>query len=357
VVGNPLECPDKGKVLGRDIVAEGLEGRYELGDFKLQSGIVIPDAFLGYVTYGSLNDARDNVIVYPTWYLGHHSGAEPYIGPGKALDPEYYFIVVPDMFTNGLSSSPSNCAPPLNGINFPLVTPYDNVVAQYRLLAEHFAITGVELALGYSMSGQQAYHWGAVYPEFVKRICCICGSAKTSPHNWVYLNTYKTAMESAEGWGNNSVETWPPSLLPVMASIAATMAWSQDWYREGLYRTAGADTPEAFVAAAISFFEPCAPADLHAQTLTWMAADVSDNEIFDGNLDVALGAIKARALIMPCDTDMYFRVADNEAEVAKMPNAELKVIRSSWGHIAGMPGLSPTDDAFVDAALQELLAM
>jgi homoserine O-acetyltransferase len=165
---------------------------------------------------------------------------------------------------------------------------------------------------------------------------------------------YKTAMESAEGWRNNSVETWPPSLLPVMASIAATMAWSQDWYREGLYRTAGADTPEAFVAAAISFFEPWVPADLHAQTLTWMAADVSDNEIFDGDLDAALGAIQSRALIMPCDTDMYFRVADNEAEVAKMPNAELKVIRSSWGHIAGMPGLSPTDDAFVDAALQDV---
>ena len=52
---------------------------------------------------------------------------------------------------------------------------------------------------------------------------------------------------------------------------------------------------------------------------------------------------------------MYFRVADNEAEVSKMPNAELKVIRSSWGHMAGMPGASPADDAFVDMALQELL--
>ena len=336
-------------------MGESKEDRFELGDFKLQSGTVIPDAFLGYATHGSLNDARDNVIVYPTWYTGRHSDAEPYIGPGKALDPERYFIVVPDMFTNGLSSSPSNCAPPLKGIDFPLVTPFDNVVAQYQLLTENFAITSVELAMGFSMSGQQAYHWGAVYPEFIKRICSICGSAKTSPHNWVYLNRYKTAIESAEGWEDGGAKDWPPGVLPVMASIAATMAWSQDWFREGLYRAAGADTPEEYVAAVMGFFESWIPADLHAQTLTWMAADVSDNEIFKGDLDAALGAIKARALIMPCDTDMYFRVADNEAEVAMMPNAELKVIRSSWGHMAGMPGASPADDAFVDAALKELL--
>lgn len=336
-------------------MTEGMEASFELGDFNLQSGTVIPEAFLGYATHGSLNAARDNVIVYPTWYTGHHQGAEPYIGSGKALDPDRYFIVVPDMFTNGLSSSPSNSAPPLNGFDFPLVTPFDNVVAQHRLLTEQFAITGVELVMGYSMSGQQAYHWGAIYPEFVKRICSICGSAKTSPHNWAYLNAYKTAMELADVWDDGHDGTWPARLLPVIASIAATMAWSQDWYREGRYQEAGADTPEEFIAAATGFFATWVPVDLYAQTLTWMAADISANDIFNGDLNAALGAIKARTLLMPCDTDMYFRVADNEAELLQMPNAELKVIRSSWGHMAGMPGASPADDAFVDAALQELL--
>jgi homoserine O-acetyltransferase len=331
------------------------EGRFELGDFELQSGATLPGAFLGYATHGTLNSARDNVVVYPTWYTGRHSDAEPYIGPGKALNPDRYFIVVPDMFTNGLSSSPSNCAPPLNGLNFPLTTPYDNVMAQYRLLTEGFGVRGVELAMGFSMSGQQAYHWGALYPDFVKRICSICGSAKTAPHNWLYLNAYKTAMESAEGWNNGNCETWPPKLLAVMASIGTTMAWSQDWYRQGNYQQTGADTLEEFLDAAAGFFASWVPADLYAQTRTWMAADVSANDLFKGNLDAALGAIKAQALLMPCDTDMYFRVADNEVELAKMPNAELKVIHSSWGHMAGMPGASPADDAFIDAALQDLL--
>ena len=69
-------------------LSKAAEGRFQLGDFELQSGTVLPDAFLGYATHGTLNDTRDNVIVYPTWYTGHHSDTEPYIGPGKALDPE-----------------------------------------------------------------------------------------------------------------------------------------------------------------------------------------------------------------------------------------------------------------------------
>jgi len=333
-----------------------IEGRFELGDFELQSGKVLPRAHLGFAAYGALNARRDNVIVYPTWYAGRHQANAPFIGKGKALDPERYFIVVPDMFTNGLSTSPSNCAAPFAGMDFPLVTPYDNVIAQHRLLTEHFAVTGVALAIGYSMSGQQAYHWGALYPDFVERICCICGSAKTSPHNWVYLNGYKTIMECAEGWQDGNCATWPPRLLTAVVNLAATMAWSQDWYRASAFDRMGATNLREFLKATESFFAPWVPADLYHQTLTWMAADVSAHPTFNGDLSAALAAIKARALVMPSDTDMYFRVADNEAEVAQMPNAELKVIHSMWGHVAGMPGLSPSDDAFIDDAVKHLLA-
>ena len=51
---------------------------------------------------------------------------------------------------------------------------------------------------------------------------------------------------------------------------------------------------------------------------------------------------------------MYFPPETNEAEVAMMPNAELRPIESVWGHLAGGPGFNPPDAAFVDAALREL---
>lgn len=118
---------------------------------------------------------------------------------------------------------------------------------------------------------------------------------------------------------------------------------------------AGASTAEEFITGGEALLADWVPMDFYHQLSTWMATDVSENQTFNGDLDEALGAIHPRALVMPCDTDMYFRVEDNELEVAKMPNAELRVIHSMWGHAAGFPGQSPEDDLFVDGAVKDFL--
>ena len=66
-----------------------------------------------------LNAAKDNVVVFPSRYAGTHADQTYLIGPGKALDPEKYFIVCINMLGSGLSSSPSNTARPLSGPDFP----------------------------------------------------------------------------------------------------------------------------------------------------------------------------------------------------------------------------------------------
>lgn len=57
---------------------------------------------------------------------------------------------------------------------------------------------------------------------------------------------------------------------------------------------------------------------------------------------------------MPSTTDFLFQLRDNEVEVEQMPNAELRAIPSSWGHVAGF-GANPSDNEVVDGALDELL--
>ena len=59
---------------------------FELGDVKLQSGGVLRGAKMAYKTYGTLNAAKDNVIVYPCWYSGTHLENEWLISPVMALD-------------------------------------------------------------------------------------------------------------------------------------------------------------------------------------------------------------------------------------------------------------------------------
>ena len=125
---------------------------YLLKQFTLQCDVTL-DLKLAYKTYGKLNPAKDNVVLYPTYFAGRHEGNEWLIGEGKALDPAKYFIVVPNLFGNGLSSSPSNTSGKYEGANFPQTTVYDNVKAQFLLLSEHFKVTKIHLAIGWSLGG------------------------------------------------------------------------------------------------------------------------------------------------------------------------------------------------------------
>ncbi len=143
---------------------------HQLGDFALDAGISIPQARIAYATYGTLNGARDNVIVFPTWFVGTHADVEWLIGDGKPLDTTRYFVIVPSMFANGLSSSPSNMPAPLDRGRFPAITIQDNVRAQHRLLTERFDVKRIQLAIGGSMGAFQAYQWGLAYPDLVERI-------------------------------------------------------------------------------------------------------------------------------------------------------------------------------------------
>jgi homoserine acetyltransferase len=158
---------------------------FELGDLVLQSGITLRQAKLAYKSYGRLAPLRDNVVVMPTFMGGQHTDTEPMMDRGCALDPARYFIIVPNMFGNGLSSSPSNTPQPLDRAAFPVVSLYDNVTCQHRLFT-HLGIDRIKLVVGYSMGALQAYQWGALYSDIIAAIAPICGSARleTSLQRW-----------------------------------------------------------------------------------------------------------------------------------------------------------------------------
>src|SRR5690625_7808087 len=93
-----------------------MQGDYQLhsiGRFELEEGRVIEDLQLAVATYGTLNADKSNAILIPTWFSGTHATwEEVYIGPGRALDPAKYFIVVVNQIGNGLSTSPHNTDDP-----------------------------------------------------------------------------------------------------------------------------------------------------------------------------------------------------------------------------------------------------
>jgi hypothetical protein len=118
---------------------------FEIDNLTLQRGMTLPSARIAYQTYGQLADDKSNVILYPTSYGAQHLDTEWLIGPGRVLDPSEWFIVIPNMFTNGLSTSPSNLEAPFGRDRHPVFTHWDNVHAQRRLLAEVFGVERLAL--------------------------------------------------------------------------------------------------------------------------------------------------------------------------------------------------------------------
>ncbi|QCI68225.1 alpha/beta fold hydrolase [Phreatobacter stygius] len=332
---------------------------YDLGDVRLQRGATLRACKLAYKTFGTLNPAKDNAIVYPTWYSGQHYDNEWLVGPGKALDPARYFIIIPNMLGNGLSSSPSNTPEPYDGPRFPQVTACDNVRAQHRLVTEKFGIRTLPLVTGWSMGALQTFHWGALYPDMVQRIAPFCGSAKCSRHNVVFLEGVKAALTADAAWNEGWYGSAKPARgLRAMARVYAGWGFSQAFYREELdLKTLGYSSLEDFLVSFWEgFFLPKDANNLLAMLWTWQNGDISDNELYRGDLKKALGAITAKAYVMPGATDLYFPPEDSQFEVAHMPNATFVPIPSIWGHFAGGPGTSPKDVDFVDQKLRDLLA-
>ena len=125
---------------------------FELGDYELECGITLPNAQIAYKTHGTLNAAKDNVVLFPHMWSGTPKAMEIFIGEDRPLDPKKYFIILPGQFANGFSSSPSNTPPPFNGGAFPNVTIGDDVRAAapagHRALRHRAAGTGARMVDG-----------------------------------------------------------------------------------------------------------------------------------------------------------------------------------------------------------------
>jgi homoserine O-acetyltransferase len=286
---------------------------------------------LVYATYGALNQAGDNCVLLPTYYTGTHESYARIIGPGRALDPEKKFIVIPNMLGNGVSSSPSNLP------GFRPASIEDNIRLQHGLLAS-LGVQKIALVYGWSMGAMQGFAWAAMYPEMVERLLAVCGTARCWPLNAVFLEGVAAALNNAKTQEAGK---------RAFGRAYAGWAYSAAFYREELYKGMGYATLEAF----LKFWEDDHAAwhadDLLAMLHTWRHADLGPD---------MLSRITARTIVMPADTDKYFTPEEARIEASHIPNAELRLLTSPYGHCAGAPGRFPAETAFVEQAMRDLFA-
>ena len=330
---------------------------FELGDYLLESGATIPNCRIAFSTFGTLNGAKDNAILFPHMFSGTSKHMEMYVGEGMALDPNRYFIVLPNMIGNGISTSPHNVDGDIAMSKFPRISIGDDVNAQHRLLTEKFGIQQLALVLGWSMGAQQTFEWCVRYPESVLRAAPIGGTAKASPHNWLLVQNAMACIRSDPNWAGGDYAN-PEAVaegLKRLAHFFAMIGLSKEYYAQESWRSLEFDSLIGFLEG---FWQPWfAPMDPNALLCCldkWQRADVSKHT--NGDLPAAMKRIQAVVHNMPFEKDLMFTVDECKAEHALIPNGKLLPIPTDWGHF-GMLGVAPEDKAFINNAIGELLSV
>lgn len=330
---------------------------FEIPVFDLEDGSRLRGLKIAYATCGTLSPAKDNAILFPTWYSGTSQIIQQaYIGAGRALDPSKYFIIIPNQIGNGLSSAPSNMPAPLNASRFPHISIGDDVRAQHALVTEKFGLSKLQLVLGGSMGAQQTYEWAVRFPDMVARAAPIAGTARGTAHNKLLVETFKDAITSDPAWDHGwyKCSTEVHRGLRRHARVFAASGFTSQLFNKEGWRGLGFTTPEDFLTSFVEgYFGPMDPNNLLTMLNKWHGGDVSRNT--GGCLKTALGRITAKMAVIAIEEDVFFPLADIKAEQGMVPGSTLKTVSSDWGHLA-LFGVDAGYNSAVDSYLKELLA-
>ncbi len=303
--------------------AEGELRLADLGDFRLESGRVIEDCRVGYRTFGTLNPARSNAILFPTWFSGTSQDLVElgFIGPGKLADTSRWFVVAVDAFGNGVSSSPSNSRKQ-PGRAFPAFTVRDLVRAQHEVLTRYLGLERLHAVIGISMGGMQAFQWTTFRPGFAQKIVPIMGTPRASSTDVALYDAGLRALDAADAVRNG--ETPGPETLAVLLALCAL---TPDYERQQLARLDGAGA----LARAREI--------LARHNLTDWARQLGamiGHDIYKGSAaseEAAAGAIRARLFVVVSRRDLLVdpRPALALADALRAPTL---VLESGGGHFS-----------------------
>jgi len=314
---------------------------YNMGDLKLESGAIIKEFAISYVTHGKLNPNKSNAILTCSSLGGNHHRVDFLIGPGKALDTDKYFIVCADAIGNGMTTSPSNSKAQPEP-KFPPFSIRDMVQSQHRLLTEHLGVKHLVAVAGASMGGMQALQWAVSYPDFMDAVVALTPAARTCPWTAALMKAGNSIFELDPAFerGNYKVQpekawrVWTDFILAIGANApegldqrcatssdaAAFLKWWEDlWIKTGFDAN-----------------------DCIYQQKAIMEHDISRTPGLNGDYQKALRSIKARVLVLPAKGDVLVPPFIKE-DAKYIKNAQVVEIPTFFGHFGASAIFSSAD--------------
>jgi len=297
----------------------------QLGDFKLENGQVIRDCRIGYRTFGKLNEARSNAIIFPTWAGGTTEQLKGSIGPGKLVDSNRYFVIAVDALSNGVSSSPSNSKLQPR-MSFPNITLRDSVNTQYELATRILKINHVRAVIGISMGGMQTFQWIVSYPDFMDLGIPIVGSPRLAPYDLLLWQSQLDGIMNDRNW-NNGDYTVNPARIPEY-EFSSLLLTTPDHFNKEMTRAKVLDELKQAREAKGGGFDAN---DKVRQVQAMMALDVSAP--FSGSLEQAAGRVKSKVFVVVAKFD-HVVTPGPALEFAQLLHAKVMVLEGDCGHIA-----------------------
>jgi homoserine O-acetyltransferase len=295
----------------------------DLGELGLESGAAIHGCKLGYRTLGTLNQAKSNAIVFPTWFTGNTADLLRVIGPQGMVDPTGYFFILIDALGDGVSCSPSNSAAQ-HGVDFPEFTIRDMVESEHRLVTEKLKLNHVHAVMGSSMGGMQTFQWMVSYPEFMDVAIPVVGSPKLTSYDMLLWRTEEAGMLADPAYEGGRYAGNPK--LPVVQLIH-NMNLTTPEFR--VQHTSPGEFAAFFAGTEATTNGAFDANDWRWQIHAMLAQDIGKYT----SLEAAAAKVKARVLVVSSRQDHM--VNPNPAiNFAPSIHAKLLVLEGNCGHLA-----------------------
>lgn len=309
--------------------------------FQLEYGGELPEPIIAYHTYGTLNEARDNVIVI-CHALTANSDADDWwhglFGKEDIFDWDKWFIICANNLGSPYgSSSPKQIDPATQqryGMDFPFYTIRDTAKLHIKLL-EYFQITRIKLLIGGSCGGnicqEIAYEWG----ERVENMALLCCSAMETP--WVIaihesqritLSSDPTIYQKDEHAGEAGLKACRAVALPFYRTHASfklrqkeiDLSIVKDFRAASYIKYQGDKFINRF--------------DAHCYYHLLTALDTHNMGRGRGSIEKALSTITANTVVIGFDTDLLIPKIEQQFLAKHIPNGTYIEIKTLFGHDA-----------------------
>jgi len=307
-------------------------------EFILESGRKLNELTIAYTTIGKLNAAKDNVI-WITHALTANANPEEWwnglVGKGKFYNPEKHFIICANVIgscygsTGPLSTNQDTGNPYYH--DFPKITIRD-IVGGLDLLRLHLGIDKINTLIGGSLGGQQALEWSIQKPELIENLFLIATNAQHSSWGKAFNESQRLAIKADRTWFSYSDDA---GLKGLKAARTIALLSYRNYETYNSTQLDNDESTDDFSAASYQNYQGEKLINRFNAFSYWHLSKAMDSHnVARGreNVDNALSLVKAKTLVIAVSSDLLFPIAESKVLAEGIPNSQLSIINSNYGH-------------------------